>query len=83
MVCIQVWHSALLIEGSLEGLLDQDRVIFTISDENLNVLRHGSLEGSSSTLCFHLLVLQLVLINRDHLGQDFATGVFISPAQRQ
>ena len=75
MVCIKAWHSVLLNEGCLEGLPDQDRVIFTVSDENLDVLRHGSLESSSSALSFHLPTLQLVLINRDRLRQDFATSV--------
>jgi hypothetical protein len=70
MVCIKAWHSALLNEGHLEGLPDQNRVIFTVSDENLDVLRHGSLKGSSSMLCFHLPTLYLVLINRDWTALD-------------
>jgi hypothetical protein len=59
----------------LEGLPDENRIIFTVPDENLCFLRHGSLQGPSSLLCSHLPTLQLVFINWDSLGHNFATRV--------
>jgi hypothetical protein len=50
MVGIEAWCSALLNEGHLEGLPDEDRVVFTIPDEYPDIWGHGSLEGTSSLL---------------------------------
>ena len=62
MIGIEAWRSALLNKQCPEGLLDENRIILTVSNKNLNLLRHDSLEGSSSSLCLCLPSLQLLLI---------------------
>jgi hypothetical protein len=39
-----------LNEGCLEGVPDEDRVVFPISDENPEIWGDGRLEGTSSLL---------------------------------
>ena len=54
MVRVAVWCSVLLNEGHLEGLPDEDKIVFTIPDENPDIWGHGSLEGTSSLLSLDL-----------------------------
>ena len=75
MVCIEAWCSALLNEGHLEGLPDENRVVLMIPDENSDIRRHGSLEGSSSLLSLDFPTLYLVLININSRSDDITSCV--------
>jgi hypothetical protein len=75
MIGIEARHSLLLDKQGLEGIPDQDGVILTILDEHLDIMRHTSLESSSSSFCLDLPPLQLLLIQGDHFEDHLALGI--------
>jgi hypothetical protein len=62
MIGIEARRSPLLDKRSLEGIPDQDGVVLTIPDKNLDIMGHTSFESSSSSFCLDFPPLQLILI---------------------
>ena len=75
MIGIEVRRGPLLYKGGLEGVPDQDGVILTIPDENLNIMGHTSFESSSSSFHLDLPPLQLILIHIHRLRDNLALGI--------
>jgi hypothetical protein len=62
MIGIEVRCSPLLDKRGLEGISDQDGVVLTIPDKNLDIMGYISFKSSSSLFCLDLPSLQLILI---------------------
>src|SRR5437588_9939216 len=75
MVGIEARRSPLLDKRGLEGIPDQDGVVLTIPDKNLDIMRHTSLESSSSSFHLDLPPLQFLLIQGDCFGDHLALGI--------
>ena len=55
MIGIEARGSPLLDKGGLEGVPDQERVVFTVPNEHPELMGDGSLEGSTSPLSLNFL----------------------------
>jgi hypothetical protein len=71
IVGIKVRGGSLLDKRSLENIPNLDRIILTVPNEDLNIMRHTSLECTSSFLCLYLLFFQLFLIQGNSRGDNY------------
>ena len=75
MIGIEARGSPLLHKGGLEGVPDQERVIFTVPNEHPELMGDGSLEGSTSPLSLNFPPLKFVLVWGHSSSKDNAFRV--------
>jgi hypothetical protein len=91
MVCVEARCSVLLNEGCFKGVLDENRVIFTILDKNLDigdmaVLRApaalSALISQCSSLSLSTSAARVTILLCVSLTSALLTGFFFNPATK-